>query len=342
MEHSRRVEALNVESPNAYNYACFSRSIYAHFLSLNHLKTTTPVMSEAEKDLEKCSQVCTPTYEEEGCQLLEDKPGGKIVYLFSYCFYSGGYVPGLAWIGIFISQAVELECFYFFARDYIYGENIEDEYDALSGIAYLFSTKWMIVNYVIITCYTLANCALFYFNQDVEIRRKQILQKLLEEVASSDLREGPDAWRTIAIRANQLVAQMGYRYDLFYGGKECLNYFVENIVKPVKSESYRIPTYDSEVEEAKFCDCPTNKNLVERAVANYDKSLESLGELSPATSEYEGSNSMFTTTLNFFHLTVPAFYVLQLGLMIIYSLMVLIVLLCGALWTAFSQISFKK
>lgn len=114
---------------------------------------------------------------------------------------------------------------------------------------------------------------------------KKALGRLLEEVADADLIEDPAAWRRCAFRVNQL----GYHYSYFHSGRQCKNFFVRTIVKPVVSKSYTIKYRNREWcgGNSQFCDDQANKIRAQRAVENYKRSFATSHEFSKACKEEE-------------------------------------------------------
>lgn len=134
-----------------------------------------------------------------------------------------------------------------------------------------------------------------------------MLQELLEEVAKMDLTGNSVDWRRIASRINHFSKETGCHYSVFYGGEQCMNFFVREIVKPIKCQTYDIGCYDKGRMYRNFWEDLQNKILIERAVSNYNKSVESFGGFSHTIEKdgcedgiFEKFHSIFRTLMFYF------------------------------------------
>ncbi|CDH18122.1 uncharacterized protein ZBAI_09910 [Zygosaccharomyces bailii ISA1307] len=97
----------------------------------------------------------------------------------------------------------------------------------------------------------------------------------------------PVAWRRIAFNVNQCFVKEKYDSSIFYGGEQCKRFFVKEVVIPVGSGSYDIRTRYNDHIYTDYCKNPSNKKLAEKAVANYNKSVENYDEISHMDEEIE-------------------------------------------------------
>ncbi|KAH9202079.1 hypothetical protein LQ764DRAFT_94674 [Zygosaccharomyces rouxii] len=223
------------------------------------------ISDESEMDLEKCVQM----YEEEEIELPEDSTSEKLTYFLAPYFFEKTWIDDMigSLLGAYLTSLVRLP--YFGLRDF-YDDQLETK---LSDI---FSPLWIIIHYFL--CFTMFSVNFIYDRKNVDIETK-VLQQLLKEVGEMDLTGDPVAWQRIAFRVNHFSEETGYRYSLFCSGEHCMRFFVREIVKPIERQTYDIRCYYEGEMCRNFWKKPSNKELVERAVANYDKSVENFGEL---------------------------------------------------------------
>ncbi|CDH09167.1 uncharacterized protein ZBAI_00951 [Zygosaccharomyces bailii ISA1307] len=119
------------------------------------------------------------------------------------------------------------------------------------------------------------------------ILEEKTLEKLLEEVSETDLMGDPVAWRRIAFNVNQCFVKKKYNSSIFYGGEKCRCYFVKEVVIPVNSGSFAIRTSYNEYIYTDFCKNASKKKLAQKAVANYNKSIENYDDLSYMDGKFE-------------------------------------------------------
>ncbi|AQZ11425.1 hypothetical protein BZL39_C03490 [Zygosaccharomyces parabailii] len=219
------------------------------------------MVGEVHQDLEKNEQTSDEGKE---FQLLEDKTAGKLVYFLSYWFWN------FLWL-IFVPYAGFQICFCLRAS-YLVAQVLwsypEEAIDPPFPFTWLIVHCFLGIVYCIVSSYERVHM------------KTEALQNFLEGVASSDLAGDPIVWRRIAYKTNEHFRKMGYRYPLFYSGDQCLGFLIKDILKPVEVGSYDIRTYDNLKEYTDFCNDPSNKELVQRAVENYNKCIESYGDLS--------------------------------------------------------------
>lgn len=70
-------------------------------------------------------------------------------------------------------------------------------------------------------------------------------------------------------------------------------FFVKETVTPVNSRSYDIKTCYDRYIYTYFCKNPLNKNLIEKAIANYNEIVESYDELSRMDEDIERKKTAF-------------------------------------------------
>ncbi|CDH13218.1 uncharacterized protein ZBAI_05004 [Zygosaccharomyces bailii ISA1307] len=97
----------------------------------------------------------------------------------------------------------------------------------------------------------------------------------------------PVAWRRIAFNVNQFFVKKKYDSSIFYGGEQCRRFFVKEVVIPVNSGSYAIETCYNDDICTNFCKNSSNRKLVQKAVANYNKYAENYDELRHMDREIE-------------------------------------------------------
>ncbi|GAV46421.1 hypothetical protein ZYGR_0A00100 [Zygosaccharomyces rouxii] len=224
------------------------------------------ISDESEMDLEKCEQIC----EGEEIELPEDSSGGKLTYFLAPYFFEKTWILGIlvSLSGVLLSSVARAG--YFGLREF-YDDPFKME------LLDVFSPLWMIIHYFLFFIMFFAEFIQHRKNFDLETK---VLQKLLKEVAEIDLTGDPLAWQRIASRVNCFSEETGNRYSLFSGGGHCMRFFVREIVKPIECQTYDIRCYCEGSTVVNFWKNPSNKALTERALANYNKSVENFGELS--------------------------------------------------------------
>lgn len=222
------------------------------------------ISHENKKDLESCVGTC----EQEEIKLLEDKPCGRLIYYFSPYFFKQVWIYDIIYplYGAVLGLCVWL--LYVALQDFYYGLGNTEW-------SYLIPPLWVTIHYILyfimlFICYILDRRNMFIDTK--------VIEKLLGEVAEADLKGDPAAWRRIAFRVNQCFMSERYNNSIFYSGEQCRRFFVREFVERVKSVSFDDNTYHSG-EIAMYClEDTSKKKLVERAVANYNKSVEYFDE----------------------------------------------------------------
>ncbi|KAH9199726.1 hypothetical protein LQ764DRAFT_221355, partial [Zygosaccharomyces rouxii] len=245
------------------------------------------ISDESEMDLEKCVQ----TYEEEEIELPEDSSVGQLTYFLAPYFFEKTWLYDIiASLSVaYISSFVRLV--YFSLRD-LYDNPYELK------VLDVFSPLWMIIHYFLFFIMLFVN--FIHHRKKVNIETK-VLQKLLKEVAEIDLTGDPVAWRRIAFRVNHFSEEGGYHYSVFYSGEHCMRFFVREIVKPIERQTYDIQCYSEGEICSNFWKNPSNKALTERALANYNKSVENFGELLHTAEKDECRDGIFEKFRNIFN-----------------------------------------
>ncbi|CAR28497.1 ZYRO0F05368p [Zygosaccharomyces rouxii] len=269
------------------------------------------ISDESEMDLEKCVQM----YEEEEIELPEDSSGGKLTYFLAPYFFEKTWISDI----ILPLSAAYSSSFVLLAYSSLRGFYDDQLETKLSDI---FSPLWMIIHYFL--CFTVFFMNFIYHRKKIDIETK-VLQKLLKEVGEMDLTGDPVAWRRIASRVNHFSEEKGYHYSVFYGGGHCMRFFVRELVKPIERQTYDIRCYCEGKMYRNFWKNPSNKVLVERAVANYDESVENFGELSYTAEEdgcrddiFEKSRSIFNTSMLYLGtIEVASFMIMALALLVL-------------------------
>ncbi|GAV56453.1 hypothetical protein ZYGR_0DO00100 [Zygosaccharomyces rouxii] len=281
------------------------------------------ISDESEMDLEKCVQ----TFEEEKIELPEDSTGGKLMYFLAPYFFEKTWISdiSLSLLGAFLSSPfVRLP--YFSLRDY-FDTELETKF------LEVFSPVWMIVHYFLF--FTVFFVNFIYHKKNVDIDTK-VLQTLLKEVAEMDLIGDPIAWRRITSRVNLFSKETGYRYSLFYSGEHCMHFFVREIVKPIECQTYDIRCYYEGERYRNFWKNPSNKVLIERAVANYDKSVENFGKLSHTAEEDECRDGIFEKFRNILNTSMLYLGAIELALSITMTLVYFFLLIWHAILILFA------
>ncbi|CAR25454.1 ZYRO0A00242p [Zygosaccharomyces rouxii] len=245
---------------------------------------------EGERDLEKCEQ----TFEEEEIELPEDSTGGKLTYFLAPYFFEKTWLYDIitSLSAALLSSVTPLV--YFSLCDF-YHDPLESE------LSDFLSPLWMIIH-----CFL---CFMMLFVNFIDHRKKvnietKALQKLLKEVGEMDLTGDPVAWRRIASRVNHFSEETGYRYSLFCSGEHCMRFFVREIVKPIECQTYDIRCYYERERYRNFWKNPSNKALTERALANYNNSVENFGELLHTTEKDKFRHGIFEKFLNIFSTSI--------------------------------------
>lgn len=223
---------------------------------------------ESERDSERFVQM----YEKQEVQFLEDSLAKKWMHSFlAWYFYEKIWFFNtlLPVSGVFLGVCVRLV--------YL---GICCAYTNQLGIkcSKIFSPAWMVTHYFL---YFIVFLVSYIYDKKIIRIEKKMLQKLLEEVAEMDFEGDPVAWPKIALSVDRFFDHIGRHYSLFYSGEQCRRFFVKEVVKPVKSRSFEIKTFHKLEPYTDYCQNFSNKLLVRRAVANYYKSVENFGELSP-------------------------------------------------------------
>ena len=226
------------------------------------------IMSDQKtNDLENCIEI----YDEEEIQLLEDRRAGKLVYFVSWYFFRGKLLWNVILPFCWVITAFVTWVTYFGLRD-IYYYQFDD-----TKTSELFPTFWLTIHYFLAFVIFFVS---FMEERKNPIMEANIIQKLLREVSETDLMRNPVAWRRIAFNVNQCFVRKKYNCAIFHGGEQCRRFFVKEVVIPIDSGSYAIRTCRNGYIHTDYCKDPSNKNLAQKAVANYNKSVENYDELS--------------------------------------------------------------
>ncbi|CAR26024.1 hypothetical protein ZYGR_0D00110 [Zygosaccharomyces rouxii] len=276
------------------------------------------ISDEGEMDLEKCVE----TYEEEEIELPEDSTSGKLVYFLVPYFFEKTWISDIVASLSAAYGASLVRLAYFSLRDF-YDVSFETK---LSDI---FSPLWMIIHYFL--CFTFSFWNFIDNRKKVKIETK-VLQQLLKEVAEIDLTGDPVAWQRIASRVNHFSEETGYRYSLFCSGEHCMHFFVREIVKPIECQTYDIQCYCEGEMYRNFWKNPPNKVLTERALANYNKSVENFGELLH-TAEKDGCrDDTFEKFHSIFNTSMFYLVIIELALTVVMMLAFIISMISYAIF----------
>ncbi|AQZ11954.1 hypothetical protein BZL39_I05880 [Zygosaccharomyces parabailii] len=232
------------------------------------------------KDLENCAE----TYEEEDIQLLEDRRAGKLTYFISWYFFRGKWLWNII-LPVGCAIAAFLMWWTYLCLCDIYYYRFDD-----TKTSDLFPPLWLTVHYFLFFVVFFVDCMEKRKNLILE---EKLLQKLLGEVSETDLMGDPVAWRRIAFNVNQCFVRKKYNSSIFYGGEQCRCFFVKEVVIPIDSGSCAIRTCYNDDIYTDFCKNSSNKNLAQKAVANYKKSTENYDELLHMDGEPECDSGLF-------------------------------------------------
>ncbi|CAR30706.1 ZYRO0E00286p [Zygosaccharomyces rouxii] len=281
------------------------------------------ISDDSEKDLEKCVQM----YEEEEIELPEDSSGGKLTYFLAPYFFEKTWFYDIiaSLVGAFLSPSL-VRLPYFILRDFYH-----DPYEP--KLLDVFSPLWMIIHYFL--CFTFSFWNFIDNRKNVDIEKK-VLQKLLKEVAETDLMGDPLAWQRIASRVNHFSEEGGYHYSVFYSGEHCMRFFVREIVKPIERQTYDIRCYYEGEICSNFWKNPSNKALTERALANYNKSVENFGELSHTAEKDEFRDGIFEKFHSIFDTSLFYLVMTELGSFMIMMLTFIISVISCAIFNSFA------
>ena len=226
------------------------------------------------KDLENCAEI----YGEEEIRLLEDRRAGNLMYFISWYFFGGKWLWNIFLPFCWVIVAIFMCLSYLSLRD-IYYYRLDD-----TKTSELFPPLWLAIHYFLALVVLFVG---FIGERKNLILEEKTLEKLLEEVSETDLMGDPVAWRKIAFNVNQCFVKKKYNSSIFYGGEKCRCYFVKEVVIPVNSGSFAIRTNYNEYIYADFCKNASKKKLAQKAVANYNKSIENYDDLSYMDGEFE-------------------------------------------------------
>ncbi|AQZ15265.1 hypothetical protein BZL39_H06440 [Zygosaccharomyces parabailii] len=226
------------------------------------------------KDLENCAEI----YGEEEIQLLEDRRAGNLMYFISWYFFGGKWLWNIFLPFCWVIVAIFMCLSYLSLRD-IYYYRLDD-----TKTSELFPPLWLAIHYFLAFVILFLG---FIGERKNLILEEKTLEKLLEEVSETDLMGDPVAWRRIAFNVNQCFVKKKYNSSIFYGGEKCRCYFVKEVVIPVNSGSFAIRTSYNEYIYTDFCKNASKKKLAQKAVANYNKSIENYDDLSYMDGKFE-------------------------------------------------------
>ncbi|GAV56412.1 hypothetical protein ZYGR_0BG00110 [Zygosaccharomyces rouxii] len=280
------------------------------------------ISDESEMDLEKCEQTC----EEEEIELPEDSSGGILLYFLAPYFFEKTWISNisLSLLGTLASIVVPLV--YFGLRDF-YDDPLETK------VSDLFSPLWMIIHYFLffIMCFV----DFIYDRKNVNIETK-VLQKLLKEVAEMDLIGDPLAWQRIASRVNHFSEETGNHYSVFCSEEHCIHFFVREIVKPIECQTYDIQCYYEGERYRNFLKDPSNKALTERALANYDKCVESFGKLSHTAEKDEFRDGIFEKFHSIINTSMFYLVIIETVSFVVMALVFILSMISCAIFDSFS------
>ncbi|CAR25450.1 ZYRO0A00132p [Zygosaccharomyces rouxii] len=280
------------------------------------------ISDESEMDLEKCVQ----TFEEEEIELPEDSSGGKLTYFLAPYFFEKKWISDIIFplFGALLVLLIRLA--YFSLRDYFDTQLEMKPSD-------IFSPLWMIIHYLL--CFTTCFVNFIYHRKNFNIETKA-LQKLLKEVAEMDLTGDPAAWQRIASRVNHFSEEGGHHYPLFYSGEHCMRFFVREIVKPIERQTYDIRCYQEGSTVVNFWKNPPNKALTERALANYNKCVESFGKLSHTAEKDEFRDGIFEKFHSIFNTSLFYLVIIEYVSFVIMALALIVLLISRAIFDLFA------
>ncbi|AQZ11969.1 hypothetical protein BZL39_D00210 [Zygosaccharomyces parabailii] len=266
-------------------------------------------------DLESCVEL----EEEEEIKLLEDGRAGNLIYFVSWYFFRGKWLWNIILSFCFVFVAFSTWFSYFCLRDIYYDTKSSD----------LFPTLWLIIHYFLFFVMFFVDCMEKRKNLILE---EKILQKLLEEVSEIDLMGDPVAWRRIAFNVNQCFVKEKYNTSVFYSGEQCRRFFVKEVVIPVDSGSYDIKTCYNENMYTDFCKNPSNKKLAQKAIANYNKSVENYDELPHINGELECDNVLFEKFHTISVISILCLHYIELVLSMIMCIAIVALLIYRAIF----------
>ncbi|CAR27512.1 ZYRO0D00220p [Zygosaccharomyces rouxii] len=280
------------------------------------------ISDESEMDLEKCVQ----RYEEEEIELPAESSAGKLMYFLDPYFFEKTWISDISFSLFLAFVSLTARLMYFSLRD-LYNNITEPE------LSDLYSPLWIIIHYFL--CFTMLFADFIHHRKKVDIEKK-VLQKLLKEVVKMDLTGDPVAWRKIASRVNRFCEEGGNHYSVFYSGEHCMRFFVREIVKPIERQTYDIRCYfDGEIC-SNFWKNPPNKALTERAVANYNNSIENFGELLQTAEKDECRDGIFEKFRNIFNTSMLYLGVIEAALLMIMSLGHLVLFISRTIFDLFA------
>ena len=228
------------------------------------------------KDLENCAETC----EEGEIQLLEDRRDGKLIYFFSWYFFRGKWLWNAFLPVCCVGTALCTWSSFFGLRDVYYNTKKLE----------VFPPLWLTIHYFLFFVMYFVDCMEKRKNLILE---EKTLQKLLGEVSETDLMGDPVAWRRIALNVNRCFVKKKYNSSIFYGGEQCRRFFVKEVIIPVATGSYNIRTCYNEGIYRDYAKNSSNKKLAQKAVANYNKSIEHYDELPHTDGEIECGSGLF-------------------------------------------------
>ncbi|KAH9203018.1 hypothetical protein LQ764DRAFT_212369 [Zygosaccharomyces rouxii] len=280
------------------------------------------ISDESEMDLEKCVQ----TYEEEEIELPADSSARKLIYFLAPYFFEKIWISDIIFplFGALLVLLIRLA--YFSLRDFYH-----DSYEL--KLLDVLSPLWMIIHYFL--CFTFSFWNFIDNRKKVKIEKK-VLQQLLKEVAEMDLTGDPVAWQRIASRVNHFSEEGGHHYSLFYSGEHCMHFFVREIVKPIQCQTYDIRCYFEGRTFVNFWKNPSNKALVERALVNYNKSVENLGELSHTAEKDEFRDDIFEKFHSIFNTSMFYLVMMELVFFVVMMMAFIISMIFCAIFNSFA------
>ncbi|CAR26735.1 ZYRO0B17006p [Zygosaccharomyces rouxii] len=281
------------------------------------------ISDESEMDLEKCVQ----TYEEEEIELPADSSVGQLTYFLAPYFFEKKWISDIiaSLLGAFLSPSI-VRLPYFILRDFY-------QYPYELKLLDVLSPLWMIIHYFL--CFTFSFWNFIDNRKKVKIEQK-VLQQLLKEVAEMDLTGDPVAWQRIASRVNHFSEEGGHHYPLFYSEEHCMRFFVREIVTPIECQTYDIRCYQEGSTVVNFWKNPPNKALTERALANYNKCVESFGKLSHTAEKDEFRDGIFEKFHSIFNTSLFYLVIIELGSFMIMMLTFIISMISCAIFNSFA------
>ncbi|GAV56429.1 hypothetical protein ZYGR_0BR00100, partial [Zygosaccharomyces rouxii] len=140
----------------------------------------------------------------------------------------------------------------------------------------------------------------------------------------------------IASRVNCFSEETGNHYSMFHNGEHCMCFFVREIVKPIERQTYDIRCYFEGEICSNFWKNPSNKALTERALANYNKSVENFGELLHIAEKDGCRDDIFENFCGIISNSTFYLVIIELGSFMIIMLTFIISMIAWAIFNSFA------